>query len=37
VAPLSANLHWAITDAATALAFGNITAVPTLFLFDPHG
>jgi thiol-disulfide isomerase/thioredoxin len=34
---LSADLRWAITDAATAQAFGDITAVPTLFLFDRTG
>jgi thiol-disulfide isomerase/thioredoxin len=34
---LSPELHWAITDAATAQAFGDITAVPTLFLFDKSG
>ena len=34
---LSPNLHWAITDAPTALSFGDITAVPTLFLFDRSG
>jgi len=33
----SPDLHWAITDAATAQAFGDITAVPTLFLFDRNG
>jgi thiol-disulfide isomerase/thioredoxin len=33
----SPSLHWAITDAATAQAFGDITAVPTLFLFDRNG
>jgi thiol-disulfide isomerase/thioredoxin len=33
----SSDLHWAITDAPTALAFGDITAVPTLFLFDRSG
>ena len=36
-ASLSPDLHWAITDAATAQAFGDITAVPTLFLFDRTG
>ena len=36
-ASLSRDLHWAITDAATAQAFGDITAVPTLFLFDRTG
>lgn len=34
---LSPGLHWAITDGAVAQAFGDITAVPTLFLFDPSG
>jgi len=34
---LSPDLHWAITDAATAQSFGDITAVPTLFLFDRSG
>ena len=34
---LSPNLHWAITDAATARAFGDITAVPTMFVFDRSG
>jgi thiol-disulfide isomerase/thioredoxin len=33
-ASLSRDLHWAMTDAATAQAFGDITSVPTLFLFD---
>lgn len=34
---LSPDLHWAITDAATAQAFGDITAVPTMFVFDRSG
>ena len=34
---LSPDLHWAITDTATAQAFGDITAVPTMFLFDKSG
>lgn len=34
---LSPDLRWAIADAATAGAFGDITAVPTLFLFDRSG
>ncbi len=34
---LSPALHWAIADAPSAQAFGNITAVPTMFLFDPSG
>lgn len=36
-ASLSPELRWAITDAATAGAFGDITSVPTLFLFDRSG
>jgi thiol-disulfide isomerase/thioredoxin len=34
---LGNDIRWAITDAATAGAFGDITAVPTLFLFDRAG
>lgn len=34
---LSPGLHWAITDASTAQSFGDITAVPTLFIFDRSG
>ena len=34
---LSPDLRWAITDAPTAAAFGDITSVPTLFLFDRSG
>jgi hypothetical protein len=30
-------LHWAIADAPTAVAFGDITSVPTMFLFDRSG
>jgi thiol-disulfide isomerase/thioredoxin len=37
VSTLSPDLRWAITDAPTAQAFGDITAVPTLFLFDRSG
>lgn len=37
VSGLSPELHWAITDATTAQAFGDITAVPTMFLFDKSG
>jgi thiol-disulfide isomerase/thioredoxin len=37
VASLSPDLHWAITDAPTALSFGDITSVPTMFLFDRSG
>lgn len=36
-ASLSPDLRWAITDAATARAFGDITSVPTMFLFDRQG
>ena len=36
-ASLSPGIRWAITDAATAGAFGDITSVPTLFLFEPSG
>ena len=36
-ASLSPDLRWAITDTATAGAFGDITSVPTLFLFDSSG
>ena len=31
------RLHWAISDAKTAEAFGDVVAVPTLFLFDRSG
>ena len=34
---LSPDLRLAIADAATAEAFGNITSVPTMFLFDRSG
>jgi hypothetical protein len=34
---LSPDLHWAIADAQTAAAFGDITSVPTMFLFDTTG
>jgi thiol-disulfide isomerase/thioredoxin len=37
VSSLSPDLHWAIADAPAAQAFGDITAVPTLFLFDRSG
>jgi thiol-disulfide isomerase/thioredoxin len=36
-ASLDPGLRLAIADAATAQAFGDITAVPTLFLFDQRG
>jgi hypothetical protein len=34
---LSPDLHWTIADTETARAFGDITSVPTMFLFDPSG
>ena len=34
---LNPDLRWAITDPATAQVFGDITSVPTLFLFDRSG
>ena len=34
---LSPDLRWAIADAPTAAAFGDITSVPTMFLFDRSG
>jgi len=37
VSSLSPDLHWGITDAATAQSFGDITSVPTMFLFDRSG
>jgi thiol-disulfide isomerase/thioredoxin len=37
VGNMSHDLHWAITDASTARAFGDITSVPTMFLFDSAG
>lgn len=37
VSQLDPNLRWAIVDNATAQAFGDITSVPTLFLFDRSG
>jgi thiol-disulfide isomerase/thioredoxin len=37
VTSLSQDLHWAIADAPTAVAFGDITSVPTMFLFDRSG
>jgi thiol-disulfide isomerase/thioredoxin len=37
VKSLSPDLHWAIADAPTAAAFGDITSVPTMFVFDPAG
>ena len=37
VASLSPDLRWGIADAATAQAFGDITSVPTMFVFDRSG
>jgi thiol-disulfide isomerase/thioredoxin len=37
VSQLDPNLRWAIVDNTTAQAFGDITSVPTLFLFDRSG
>jgi hypothetical protein len=37
VKSLSPELNWAIADAPTAAAFGDITSVPTMFIFDRSG
>ena len=37
VSGLDPSLRWAIADAPTAQAFGDVTAVPTMFLFDRKG
>jgi hypothetical protein len=34
---LSQDIHWAISDANTARAFGDVIAVPTMLLFDRSG
>jgi thiol-disulfide isomerase/thioredoxin len=34
---LSKDIHWAISDAKTARAFGDVVAVPTMLLFDRSG
>lgn len=34
---LSADVRWAMADARTTSAFGDVVAVPTLFLFDRTG
>jgi thiol-disulfide isomerase/thioredoxin len=34
---LAPSVRWAIADATTAQAFGDITSVPTMFLFDRSG
>jgi thiol-disulfide isomerase/thioredoxin len=33
----SPELKWAVADAQTAAAFGDITSVPTMFIFDSSG
>jgi cytochrome c biogenesis protein CcmG, thiol:disulfide interchange protein DsbE len=37
VSSFSPDLNWAVTDARTAQSFGDITSVPTMFLFDRSG
>ena len=37
VSALSPDLKWAVADAPTAAAFGDITSVPTMFIFDRSG
>ncbi len=37
VAGLNLPLHWAMASPDLALAFGDLSAVPTLFLFDAEG
>lgn len=37
VGSLSPDIRWAISDAPTALAFGDVVAVPTMFVFDRSG
>lgn len=34
---LSKDIHWAISDAKTARAFGDVVAVPTMLVFDRSG
>ena len=34
---VGAGPHWAISDSATAMAFGDVVAVPTMFIFDGSG
>ena len=34
---LSPDIHWAISDAQTAQAFGDVVAVPTMYVFDGSG
>ena len=37
VGSLSQELRWAVADTPTAAAFGDITSVPTMFIFDKTG
>ena len=37
VSALDPSLRWAIADEPTARAFGDVTAVPTMFVFDRDG
>jgi cytochrome c biogenesis protein CcmG, thiol:disulfide interchange protein DsbE len=37
VSSIGGDLRWAVADAPSAEAFGDITAVPTMFLFDRSG
>lgn len=37
VAKLSPEIRWAVSDAPTAQAFGDVAAVPTMYLFDRQG
>ena len=37
VASIPGDIHWAIPDAKTAGAFGDVVAVPTLLIFDSSG
>ena len=34
---MGGGIRWAVTTGPTAQAFGDITAVPTMFLFDRAG
>jgi len=34
---LSPEIRWAVSDAKTARAFGDVVAVPTMLLFDRSG
>jgi hypothetical protein len=34
---LRKDILWGVADGPTAQAFGNITAVPTMFVFDKSG